>query len=252
MIGIPVKLTNRALSFAVAIAASAACPAVAQPSGAPSKTSVEQIGTSIRDRFVRAAKECGANLPFEPSVKVDTGSAIDVHYSQDDRAIHFTDWKNLDQDSRGAITAWAAKGTLGLGPEDMYREMFNSFIAPHELGHYLQHIAGRWNSMSPWDAELEANRIGMAFWVLQPGAESDVEARVANITRFLNDVPSPVPPEQDAKAFFNANYAAFSAGKDGPLNPMNYSWFQAEMMKTALRERAQYPFCKLVKINKAP
>jgi hypothetical protein len=85
----------------------------------PSSPTVQQIGESIRDRFVRAARDCGAVLPFVPAVVVDPTKSIDVHYSNDDRSIHLTDWANLDADSRAAITAWAAKGTLGLAPEAM-------------------------------------------------------------------------------------------------------------------------------------
>jgi len=238
------------MSCLLAIAAASLATVPSRAANARSEPTVLQIGESIRDRFVAEARKCGAELPFEPHVVVDPNASIDVRYSLDDRTIHFTDWNNLDQNSQGAITAWAAKGTLGLSPEDMYREMFNSFIAPHELGHYLQQISGRWGSLTPWDAELEANRIGMAFWVLQPGDEGNVEARVANITRFLDDIPSPVPADQDPISFFNANYGAFSAGKDGPLNPMSYSWFQAEMMKTALREREANSFCSLVALNR--
>jgi hypothetical protein len=131
----------------------------------------------------------------------------------------------------------------------MYREMFNSFIAPHELGHYLQDVAGRWKRMSGWDAELEANRIGIAFWSLQPGPEGRVDARVENITRFLDEVPSPVPAGDTAQAFFNCNYAAFTRGEAGPLNAMNYSWFQALMFTTALRERRDHSFCRLVALK---
>ena len=210
------------------------------------RQSVQQMGEAITKRFVRAARACGARLPFVPGVVVDTGRTIDVHYSFDDRKVHFTDWANLDADSRAVITSWAAKGTFGLSPEGMYREMFNSFIAPHELGHYLQDVAGRWKTMSKWDAELEANRIGIAFWSLQPGPEGNVEARVENITRFLDEAPSPVPAGDTAEAFFNRHYEAFSRGEPGPLNAMNYSWFQALLFKKALRERGAYPFCKLV------
>lgn len=218
------------------------------PSTAPS---VKQIGETIRDRFIRSARACGATLPFVPAVAVDPTRSIDVHYSFDDRTVHLTDWANLDAESRAAITAWSAKGTFGLPPEGMYREMFNSFIVPHELGHYLQDIAGRWKGMSRWNAELEANRIGIAFWALQRGPEGNVEARVENITRFLDGVPSPVPAGDTPEAFLNRHYEAFSRGEPGPLNAMNYSWFQALMFKTALRERRQHPFCKLVALNKA-
>ena len=232
----------------VALTALVANVGASAPLTAPT---VKQIGESIRDRFVAAARDCGATLPFVPAVVVDPTKSIDVHYSYDDRTVHFTEWANLDADSRAAITAWAAKGTFGLSPEGMYREMFDSFIAPHELGHYLQDVAKRWKGMSGWAAELEANRIGIAFWSLQPGPEGKVEARVENITRFLDDVPSPVPAGDTAEAFFNRNYAAFSRGEEGPLNAMNYSWFQAQMFKRALRERGDHPFCKLVALNKA-
>jgi hypothetical protein len=242
----PVATAARSLAALTILLTSAGAAA---PVSTPT---VQQIGESIRDRFVRAARRCGAALPFVPAVVVDPTPTIDVHYSNDDRSVHLTDWDNLDEDSRGAITAWAARGTFGLSPEGMYREMFNSFIAPHELGHYLQNVAGRWKAMRSWDSELEANRIGIAFWSLQPGPEGKVEARVENITRFLDDVPSPVPAGDTAEAFFNRNYAAFARGEAGPLNAMNYSWFQALRFKTALRERGNHPFCKLVALNKAP
>ena len=161
------------------IATAAAIGCIGARSPLSSMPTVQELGTSIRDRFVHAARECGATLPFIPKVVVDPSASIDVHYSSDDRSIHFTDWANLDAGSRGAITAWAAKGTFKLTPEAMYREMFNSFIAPHELGHYLQDISKRWEGMSGWNAELEANRIGIAFWSLQPGPEGKVEARAS-------------------------------------------------------------------------
>ena len=232
--------------FAAAVISLGSTPSNALPQRA---VGVQQLGESIRDRFVAAVRHCGIAPPFVPRVVVDTSSTIDVHYSSDDRSIHLTDWANLDANSRGAITAWAAQGTLGLGPEAMYREMFDSFIVPHELGHYLQGFSGRWRVLTHWQAELEANRIAVAFWSLQRGAEGDVAARIRNISRFTDGLPNPVPAGEDAEAFFNRNYAAFERGEEGPLNPMNYSWFQARMMTTAHRERHANGFCRLVAIN---
>lgn len=128
--------------------------------------------------------------------------------------------------------------------------MFNSLIVPHELGHYLQFISGRSHTLSRWDGEVEANRIAIAFWMLQPGAEGRVADRVTNVSRFTDSLPDPTPAGQNARDFFNANYEAFSRGEDGPLNPLTYSWYQADMMKTALAEAKSHTFCQLVSINK--
>lgn len=219
------------------------------PVVAQTAVTAEEMGESIRDRFVSAVQACGIVLPATPGVVVDTSVSIDIHYSPDDRSIHLVRWADLDADSRDVIEAWAAKGTLGLSPEQMFSEMFNSFMAPHELGHFLQDLSGRSASLSMWDGELEANRIAVAFWSLQPGEEGQVLERVGNITPFMDDVPDPVPAGEDPKAFFETHYDAFMLGEDGPLNPVTYSWFQARLLTTALQERDAYPFCDLAKLN---
>jgi len=241
---IPRRQTWRTIALVVALAGGA-FPAVAQT--APT---TQDLGNSIRDRFVAAVETCGPAFPVTPGVVLDTSTSIDIHYSPDDRSIHLVRWADLDADSRGVIEAWASKGTMGLSPEQMFSEMFNSFMAPHELGHFLQDMSGRSKTLSMWDSELEANRFAVAFWAMQPGDEGRVADRVGNITPFMDDVPDPVPAGEDPKAFFEAHYDAFVRGEDGPLNPVTYSWFQARLLTTALNERHAYRFCDLVKLNK--
>lgn len=233
----------RTLALVIALAG------VTNPVSAQTTVTAQDLGDSIRDRFVAAVEACGTALPFTPGVVVDTSAGIDIHYSPDDQSIHLVRWANLDTDSRGVIEAWANKGTMGLSPEQMFSEMFNSFMAPHELGHFLQDISGRSASLSMWDGELEANRIAVAFWAMQPGADGRIVDRVGNITPFMDDVPDPVPAGEDPKAFFETHYDAFMRGEDGPLNPVTYSWFQARLLTTALEERDAHPFCDLVQIN---
>ncbi|ADL01322.1 hypothetical protein [Brevundimonas subvibrioides] len=233
----------RPLALVIALAG------VTNPVSAQTTGPAQDVGDSIRDRFVAAVEACGTALSSTPGVVVDTSSSIDIHYSPDDRSIHLGRWADLDTDSRGVIEAWASKGTMGLSPEQMFSETFNSIMAPHELGHFLQDISGRSASLGMWDGELEANRIAVAFWAMQPGADGRVVERVGNITPLMDDVPDPVPAEEDPKAFFETHYDAFMRGEDGPLNPVTYSWFQARLLTTALEEPEAYPFCDLVQIN---
>ena len=43
----------------------------------------------------------------------------------------------------------------------IFRENFNWFLLPHELGHYMNY---HWYQSNSWDEEIEANQIAIAYW----------------------------------------------------------------------------------------
>lgn len=199
-------------------------------------------GEGIRDRFIAAIRTCGAEPSFIPSVAVETRPSL-VSYNTGDRVVRMSRWSELDDGMQGLMTAWAAEGALGLAPDRMFDEIFNSFLLAHELGHYLEHMSGRLNTVDLWESEVEANRIAVAFWATQPDQADRLPLRVANFNRFLEGLPSPVPEGEDAHAYFVSNYERL--GSDAAA----YGWYQGAFLRTAWAERDTRDFCGWVAAN---
>ncbi len=94
-----------------------------------------------------------------------------------------------------------------------------------------------------WESEVEANRIAIAFWSLDPAEAAQLPARIENFAVFLEALPDPVPPGVSPRDYFNANYERL--GDDAQA----YGWYQGAFMRTAWNERAQTDFCSLVRLN---
>ena len=198
--------------------------------------------TAIRDRFVTAIRKCGAVPSFIPGIDVNTDANL-VSYRFDDRAVHLGRWADLPPPLKGMMTAWAAQGTMGLKPDEMFGEVFNDFLVAHELGHYLEHMAGRIDTKDPTVSETNANRIAIAFWSIDRADRTRLPTRYANVTQFLFAQPDPVPLGQDPRTYLAKNYARMS--QDGSA----YGWYQGRFLRDAWAQRGKPDFCGWVKAN---
>ena len=229
---------NRHLIAALALSAGllALSPALAVPPADP----VEAGGKALIARFQAALESCGLQPPYTPGVIVDSRPSL-VSFFLDDRSVHLSRWAEMPDFVHELLTGWAADGTLGLTPEAQFAEIFNSLLVPHELGHFVQSLDGRWNTLDNWTAEVEANRIAIAFWSLDPDDAARIAARVENFKVFLSKLPDPVPPGEDPHAYFEANYEKLSN------DPAAYGWYQGAFMRAAWADRGKADFCALVK-----
>ena len=221
--------------------------------GGPSSAAAQdeqQVADGIRDRFFDAVRACGVEPRVETPIVIETSPIVEASYRYADRAVHLSRWDGLSPEMRGMLAAWAEHGAMGLDAEGMYREIFGSFVVPHELGHAISDDAGRMRDMPKWDSELEANRIAVAFWALQEGPAGDIDTRVRNSAAFYERMPSPVPEGDDPRAFFERHYDDFINDRPGPLNPMTYGWFISRLLVQAAEEREAYPFCDLIQLNR--
>ena len=147
---------------------------------------------AIRDRFVAAIHRCGANPSFVPPIKIDNDPTL-VSYFFEDRSVHLSRWDQLPPPLKDFMAAWAAQGTMGLTPEQMFGEIFNDFLVAHELGHYLEHMSGRIQTLDPTDAETEANQIALAFWSTDKADRARLPMRYENFTTFPVPATRPGP-----------------------------------------------------------
>lgn len=212
------------------------------PAGTVVDDAVQRQATALRDRFMAAVRACGITPPFDPSIIVDSHPSI-IAYSFEARTAHLSRWAELPAPLQAMLEAWGADGPLGLSGEQQFADIFNSLLVPHELGHYLQHVSGRYRTLDLWEGEVEANRIAIAFWSLDPAEAARLPDRIENFAGFLGKIPSPVPEGSQPRDYFNANYEAL--GQDAEA----YGWYQGAFMRTAWEERDQTDFCDLVTLN---
>ena len=203
---------------------------------------VNARASAIRDTFLAAVRRCGVTPTFIPNIKIDTDPGV-VFYLYADRSVHLSRWVDLPQPLKEFITVWAAQGTMGLNPEQMFGEIFNDFLVAHELGHYLAHMSGRNRKLDPTDGETEANQIALAFWSLNDTDRERLPFRYENYTKFLLALPNPVPEGQDPRKYLAQNYSKVS--QDG----LAYGWYQGRFLKDAWGKRSERDFCGWVKIN---
>lgn len=235
------KPANRAMLMAIATAVTILnpLPVLGQATG---PDAVERQALDIRDRFVKAIEACGIEPAFGPGIVMKTHPGV-VAYFKQDRSAHLSRWADLPLPVQGMVEAWAASGTAGLDGEAHFVQVFNGLLLPHELGHYLQHMSGRLDTLPRWESEIEANRIAIAFWSLEGTDSASLPERIENFSRFLESLPSPVPEGVDLRDHFNANYDTL--GEDAAA----YGWYQGTLMRRAWDERGQTDFCSLVRLN---
>jgi hypothetical protein len=203
---------------------------------------VNARASAIRDTFVAAIRRCGVTPTFVPLIKIDTDPSL-VSYLYADRSVHLSRWVDLPPPLKEFIDVWTAQGTMGLEPEQMFREIFNDFLVAHELGHYLAHMSGRSRTLDPTDSETEANQIALAYWSLNEADRAKLPLRYENFTKFLLALPNPVPEGQNPSEYLARNYSKVS--QDG----LAYGWYQGRFLKDAWGKRSERDFCSWVKIN---
>ena len=198
---------------------------------------------AVRARFLEEVRACGVTPAFEPDLRMETSSAI-ITYRWEPRAVLIARWDELPEAFQGLVAQWAASAAPTETPREFFGNTFQDTGVAHEMGHWLQHQAGRHLTLSRWDAEVEANRIGIAFAELRDGPEAT--ARRAERFGWLLQMPYAAPEGVDIEENFNTNYPALAN------DPVAYGWYQGAIIRAALDERTQGDFCDLVRLNAPP
>lgn len=201
----------------------------------------QRVGTIVED-FTKAVKGCGVRLP---PVRIAVDQSPILIAMQQDGVLHVATWKAVEPDIKAMFGPWAQSGTLGLTPEQQFGEVFNRLLVPHEMGHWVQMSDGRDTGADFWDGEVSANRTAIAFWSLTPQGAARIETEIDNYNRFLEALPNPVPPGQDPKEYFQANYEKLFQDAEA------YGWYQGLFMREAWAMRGSATFCELVNPDRA-
>jgi len=224
----------------LAVVVSLTASTLAAPASAQGSDPLVAQTDSIIARFMTEMRNCGVEPAYEPGVVVDSTPSIVSFYDRD-RAVHMSRWADTPSFVKELVNGWAAAGTLGYNPEQQFSEIFNSLLVPHELGHFVELSSGGYDQSDFWVGEVNANRIALAFWSIDPADRERLPARIENYNTFLAALPNPVPEGEDPHAYFQANYERLSN------DPAAYGWYQGAFMRAAWAQKDEADFCTLIR-----
>lgn len=181
-------------------------------------------------------------LPFTtPTPQVNINSTPMLSYFDVDAdTVHEARFTELPDPVKAVFDRWAGYTSDEPSGNALFDDMFYRFFFVHEMGHWatfqmLDHrhdpaaqSAARNVIANHWQAELECNRISVAWW-----REKDpvyLAKLVGDFRKIVAALPSPVPPGQDMQTYFAANYEKL--GQD----PNVYGWFLLQSVVLAYDE----------------
>lgn len=181
-----------------------------------------------RDDFARVTGASGLACAISvPKIVVQDVPSFGS-YDPDTNTLTSPAWNQMSSEEKAIFM----KAVGPNGSEKDARAEFEAgvhhWVIVHELGHWWEACRGVVDRGDHYGFELQADRIAAAYWREQ---DSSVNAhQKAVFEAIVQKWPNPVPPGQEAAAYFNRNYEALAP------TPA-YIWFQAQMCLTVFQER---------------
>jgi hypothetical protein len=190
---------------------------------------------ALRDEFANKIKQLGfvPTLP-SPEIVFDNPRSYG-NYNADSNILHTSDWNTLDPESRGRFNAAAGSIGNGMTGEKYFELTVHQWILIHELGHWWR--ACQHQTAKPYENEMDANRIAIAFWREKDPAF--MAFKMAGYERSLKMIPSPVPAGQSKVDFLDNNYDKLPGGQ-------GYTWYQASMIVDGCKETPVPTFRQII------
>jgi len=192
----------------------------------------------IEKQFQSEANIRDLNFSLEPApVHINTTPMISY---TDNNGVHEARFDELPPPIQSLFDKWASYTSDKPSGSALFSDMFYKFFFVHELGHWTiggvleaRQDAGKqaaiknsWNNH--WKAELEANRISVAWW--REHDPTFLAKLVGDFRQIQAALPNPVPAGADMQTFFAANYEKL--GQD----PQAYGWFLLQSVIIAYDE----------------
>jgi hypothetical protein len=193
---------------------------------------------SIEKQFRSEAHIPALKFSMEPApVHINTTPMISY---TDDKGVHEARFDELPPPIQSLFDNWASHTSDQPSGSALFSDMFYKFFFVHELGHWVTGgvlearqdtgkqaaIKNCWNNH--WKAELETNRISVAWW--REHDPAFLAKLVADFRKIQAALPNPVPAGADMQTFFAANYEKL--GQD----PQAYGWFLLQSVILAYDE----------------
>jgi hypothetical protein len=211
--------------------------AQAQPAGAHSAEVAATLthATAVRDAFVARIHAQGFSCPLPvPTILVEDVPSFG-QYDEKTNIIRTSDWTLLNPEERAFFFQLAGPGAKEADVRAKFEQGTHGWIFIHELGHWWQACRSVSSTSGPYQVELGADRISLAYWrEVDPAI---VDTMIPIFKNVLAHAPNPVPAGEDVEPYFNKHYEQL-----GP-SPA-YPWFQSRMNVAAYEEKPSPSFAQ--------
>ncbi len=169
-----------------------------------------------------------------PEIRIDAGVTLSYYDNGTGNVVHEAHWEKLPSPIQATFNQWAAYTGDESSGRQLFQDMFYRFFFVHELGHWLQgevldqrhdamaQRAKKNSATAMWQYETVANRVSVAWWREHDPAY--LAKLVKDFRRIQRELPNPIPPGEDARAFFTREYDKLTE------DPNAYGWFQLQMV----------------------
>ena len=198
---------------------------------AQKKDTVAVKAIALRNKFVEKVKGSGFTPSLAPPEIVFDNPRSYGNYDADSNILHTSDWSTLDPGSKGRFNAAAGAIGNGMTGEKYFELTVHQWILIHELGHWWR--ACQHQTAKPYENEMAANRIAIAFWREEDSAF--MAFKLAGYQRYLAMAPSPVPAGESMVIYMDNNYDKLPGGQA-------YTWYQATMIVDGCKESPPLTF----------
>ena len=214
--------------------------ALAVAADAPAATAAAQAEVeAIVARFVARARPV---LPSIQAPKVVISFTPQLSWIEEDgSAIHTVEWSQCPQGMQGFFASLLGDAP-SMAPPQFFHEVFNAFLVPHEMSHFVDAKRGRLkNGGDFYGGEVHANRVAVAFWLGEAGGRERMARLMDVVAQALGRLDTPVPPDADKATYFNEHYLALLD------DASKYGWYQFRMFLDAWERRDEADFDALVR-----
>ena len=181
-----------------------------------------------------------------PEIRIDAGPTLSFYGMGNGNAVHEERWENVPAPEQASFNQWAIYAADEPTGKALFEDMFYRFFFVHELGHWMQDEvlrqrrdpmakeADKNSAIARWQYESVANRISVAWWREQDPVY--LAKLVNDFRKIQRELPNPMPPGEDARAFFTREYQKLAE------DPNAYGWFQLQMVILVYDEKPALSF----------
>jgi hypothetical protein len=181
-----------------------------------------------------------------PEIRIDAGPTLSSYDNGTGNVVHEEYWEKVPLPEQTTFNQWATYTGDESSGRQLFEDMFYRFFFVHELGHWMQdqvlnqrhdakaQTAKKNAETARWQYETVANRISVAWW--REHGQAYLIRLVDDFRKIQRKLPTPVPPGEDARAFFTRAYDKLTE------DPNAYGWFQLQMVISAYEEQPAMSF----------